>query len=174
MPSPPDILLTYWPGWLSLAIAFLLAFNKAVEESYKFASMWGRWGKKVHAKALSRHHVDIAAGQFATAVRTEVEKAREVWEADENEAIQALNDRLGTVSKVTTDQSTHIQELLFTVRCLTAYTDYEGVWHNKFRATAARAVDGRMSLDELPGHMGYYEFEASYRDNPKWREWIDL
>lgn len=173
MPSP-DLLLTYWPGWLSLVIAFILAFNKGVEESYKFASIWGKWGKRAHAKALARHHVDLAAEQFATAVKNAVELARDEWEAEDNQAIAALDSRLGTVSRVTADQSTHIKELLFQVQCLTAYTDYEGLWHNKFRAEATRAIDGRLSLADLPGHMGFYDFEATYRDNTRWREWIDL
>lgn len=172
MPST-DLLVTYWPGWLALIIAGVMAFNKLVEESYKFASVWGKWGKAAHAKALARHHVDLAAEQFATAVKNAVNAARETWESEDNEAIKALDDRLGTVSRVTADQKTNIDELIFQVRCLTAYTDYEGVWHNKFRAMAARS-DGVLRLDELPGHMLYYEFEVQYKVNQKWREWSDL
>lgn len=173
MPST-DLILTYWPGWLALAIAAVMAFNKAVEESYKFASYWGKWGKHVHARALARHHVDLAADQFATAVKNAVNDAREEWEAEDNEAIASLNTRLGTVSQVTSDQARHITELLEQDRIKGAYLDYEGLWHNKFRAEAVRSADGRVSLAELPVHMGYYEFEAQFRINPKWREWSDL
>lgn len=173
MPST-DLLLTYWPGWLALTIAVVMAFNKAVEESYKFASIWGKWGKRVHAKALSRHHVDLAAAQFAQAVQKAVDTARETWEAEDNEAIKALDDRLGTVSRVTADQKINIDELIFQVRCLTAYTEYEGLWHNRFRAEAARAVDGRLSMADLPGHIGFYEFEVHYKANQQWRQWSDL
>lgn len=172
MPST-DQLLSYWPGWLALLIAGMMAFNKLVEESYKFASYFGKWGKKLHTRALARHHVNLAAEQFAMAVKDAVEIARKQWEADDNEAIRALDERLGTVSRVTSDQKANIEELLFQVHCLTAYTDYEGLWHNKFRAIAARG-NGRMNLSELPTHMLYYEFETQFKMNPKWREWSDL
>lgn len=169
-----ELLTAYWPGWLACVVAFILAFNKLAEESYKFASLFGRWGKKIHAKALERHHINLAAEQFANAIRDAVEKARDEWEGEENEAIKALDQRLGTVSRVTTDQTAHINDLLFQVRCLTAYTDYEGLWHNRFRVAAARSGDGHMSLDDLPNHIGYYEFEAKYREDDDWRKWIDL
>lgn len=169
-----ESLAAYWPGWLSLAVVMLLTFNKMVEESYKFASIWGKWGKKVHANALARHHINLAAEQFAVAVKDAVNAAREEWEAEDNEAIRALDDRLKTVGRVTADQKINIDELLFQVHCLTAYTDYEGLWHNKFRAEAARSIDGRLSLTHLPGHMVYYEFEAKFKVNPTWRQWSDL
>lgn len=173
MPST-DTLLSLWPGWLSLAVALILAFNKLVEESYKFASIWGKWGKQAHIRAMQRHHVDLAAEQFAAAVQTAVNHAREEWESEENEAIRALDDRLGTVSRVTADQKINIDELYFQVRCLTSYTDYEGLWHNTFRAQAARAVDGCISMADLPAHITYYEFEIQFKINQKWREWCDL
>lgn len=173
MPSA-DLLTSYWPGWLALVIAGVMAFNKMVEESYRFASFWGKWGKQLHTKALARHHVDLAADQFATAVKNAVNAAREEWEAEDNEAIAALDSRLGTVSRVTADQAKHIRELLEQDQIKGAYLDYEGLWHNKFRAEAARAADGRIAIADLPGHMGYFEFEAEFRGNPRWREWIDL
>lgn len=173
MPSA-DLLLTYWPGWLALTIAAVMAFNKFVEESYKFASYFGKWGKKIHARALARHYVDLAAEQFATAVKNAVDTAREEWETEDNEAISSLNTRLGTVSQVTSDQAKHITELLEQDRIKGGYLDYEGLWHNKFRAAAVRSEDGRVSLTDLPVHMGYYEFEAQFRVNPKWREWGGL
>lgn len=169
-----ETLIGYWPGWVSLIVAGILTFNKLVEESYKFASLWGKWGKDLHAKALARHHVDLAAEQFATAVKNAVELARDEWEAEDNEAIAALDARLKTVSQVTGDQTRHIKELLEQDNIKSAYLDYEGLWHNRFRVAAARSEDGRLSLDDLPGHVGYYEFEASFRDNPRWREWSDL
>lgn len=172
MPST-DLLLNYWPGWLSLTVAVLLVTNKLIEESYKFASAFGKIGKSIHARALARHHVDLAASQFAAAVKDAVNAARKEWEQEDNEAIRALDDRLGTVSRVTADQKSDIDDLLFQVHCLTSYTDYEGVWHNRFRAIAARG-NGRMNLTELPGHMLYYEFEEQFKLNTKWREWSDL
>jgi hypothetical protein len=169
-----EALLAYWPGWVSLVVAAILTFNKLVEESYRFASIWGNWGKAMHAKALARHHVDLAAEQFATAVKNAVELARDEWESEDSEAIAALDARLKTVSQVTGEQVVHIRELLEQDRIKSAYLDYEGIWHNRFRVAAARSSDGRLSLDELPGHLGYYDFEAAFRENPKWREWSDL
>lgn len=173
MPSA-DVLLAYWPGWFSLIVAVLLVLNKLIEESFKFASYFGGLGKKLHTRALARHHVNLAAEQFAVAVKNAVEAAREEWEAEDNEAISSLNTRLGTVSQVTSDQARHISELLEQDRIKGAYLDYEGLWHNKFRAEALRSADGRISISDLPVHMGYYEFEAQFRVNPKWREWSDL
>jgi len=173
MPST-DLLLNYWPAWLSLTVAVLLVLNKLIEESTKFANFFGRFGREVHKRALTRHHVDLAANEFAAAVQKAVEKARDEWEQEENEAIAALDRRLGILSQVATGQATHLTEVLGTQEMLKAYGEYEGLWHNALRDQAARSPDGSIRLAELPEHVTLYSFEAQYNRNPKWREWINV
>lgn len=176
MPSS-DLVLQYWPGWVSLAIGVLLTVNKLIEESEKFAKRLGPIGRKLRDRALKRHHVDLAAAEFADAVRKAVDKAveeaRRRWLEDENEAIKSLSGRLETVSDVTDEQEEAIGVLRSEVRCLTAYTEYEDSWHARLRAAAVRSPDGTILMTDLPHHTGYYDFEAKYRTNPNWRTWID-
>jgi hypothetical protein len=172
MPST-DLFTQYWPAWLSLAVAVLLVVNKLIEESTQFAQLFGRLGRKIHAYALTRHHIDLAANEFAEAVQRAVEAARDEWEQEENEAIAALDRRLRIVSQVTAGQATHITELLDTQQMLKAYGEYEGLWHNVLRDLAGRAPDGRIRLADLPEHVTLYSFETQYNRDPKWREWIN-
>ena len=168
-----ELFTAYWPGWLSLSFAALLVLNKFIEESATFAKAFGRLGRWLHTRALERHHVDLAANQFAAAVQKAVEQAREEWEQDENEALASLDRRLATVSRVTGDQERHIHDLLETQEILKTYGEYEGLWHNALRAAAAEG-NGTIHLHDLPEHITLYAFESRYRRDPKWRQWIDL
>lgn len=167
-------LIGLWPGWLALLVALILTFNKLAEESEKFARTFGRIGRGIRRRALQRHQVDLKAAEFAMAVQSAVTeavtKAREEWEQDENTAIAALDARLSTVSKVTAQQLVDLEEMRFQVRCMTAYTEYEAMWHNRLSMLIANST-GKVCLNDLPHHYGYYEWEKKYRDDPNWRKW---
>lgn len=173
MPSI-DLLTGYWPGWLSLVVAFILVVNKLAEESEKFANRLGSIGRRIRKKSLERHHIDLKAAEFAQAVRVEVGKAvdeaRQKWEEDENEAIAALDARLTTVSAVTAQQIIDIEGLNYQLRCAMAYTEYEATWHNRLSIQVANS-GGKICLDDLPLHFGYFEFEKTYKADTNWRKW---
>lgn len=169
-----DDLASFYPGWVALLIGVVLAFNKLAEESEKFAKTFGRLGREIRRRALLRHQIDLKAAEFALAVQAAVQeavtRAREEWEQDENEAIAALDARLSTVSKVTAQQLVDLEEMRFHVNCMSAYSDYETVWHNTLMV---RVIEkgGVFSLADIPHHIGYYEWEKAFRVNINWRKW---
>lgn len=165
-----DALLQYWPGWAALLFAGLLTLNKLLEESEKFARFLGPIGRSLRKRALKRHQFDIAAAHIAMAVQQAVAKAREEWERDENEAIIALDQRLSTVSQVTAQQSLDLEAMRFQVQVMTAYTEYEAMWHQRLQLAIA-AAGGELRSEDIPGHMDYFQFEKKYKRNTNWRRW---
>lgn len=163
--------LSLWPAWVALAISGLFALNKLIEESGKFAAFLGKWALKIHRRALARHHVDLQAAEFSQAITNALESARRAWLSDENEALRALDQRLEAVSGVTSQQARDIKELRFQLRCMTAYTEYESVWHGRLLRLISSAGNGHVRVEDLPPHVNFYEFEARYRDNTSWRDW---
>lgn len=169
-------LLDLWPAWVALTVTGLIALNRAIEESGKFAAFLGKWATKRHERALARHHVDLAAAEFADAVKDAIEAARKTWESEENEALTALDKRLETVSEITATQKTDLDELRLQVRALMAYTEYEAAWHHRFGIVVIRH-EGNGScvpIIDIPAHMDYSEFETLYRVNQRWRDWWGL
>lgn len=169
----PDI-FNYWPGWLALTISGLVGFNYLVQESQKFASFWGGWTRRIHERAAERHKIDLVKGSFAEAVLKAVETARDKWEAEGNEALAALEGQLRTVSAITAQQKETLTDLLFRVRCMTVYVEYEALWHHKLNVMVNTANDDHIPISVLPSHIDYYQFEALYRANPNWRNWDEL
>jgi hypothetical protein len=164
-------LLSYWPGWLALAVSTFLIINRLIEESSKFAGYLGSWGRKRHARAAARHHLDLQAAQFGQAITEAIEKARTTWESEENEALRALDLRLETVSGVTQQQKKDIDELRFAVRVLTTYSEYESWWHGQLSRAMAQVGNGHVDISLLPPHIDYWDFEAKFRLNNTWRAW---
>lgn len=164
-------LLQYWPGWLALGVSGFLIVNRLIEESAKFAGFLGAWGRRRHAKAMARHQLDLQAAQFGQAITDAIERARQSWESDENEALRALDLRLETVSGITEQQKKDIDELRFAVRVLTAYSEYESMWHGRFTRAIAEAGNGTIPLDRLPPHIDYWEFESRFHENTNWKSW---
>lgn len=161
-----DIFLSYWPAWLALVVSALIAFNRLIDESKKFASFFGEWGRKRHEKTLRRHQMDLQATHFADAVKQAVENARKAWEEDENEAISALDRRLLVVAKVTEQQSKDIATCQRKINVMSAYADYESSWHNRMRAVVAASSGGSVVVNDLPPHMNFWQFEAEYFKHP--------
>lgn len=163
----------YWPGWLVIIVIAVLTFNRMVEESAQVANFFGRFGRWWRKRALHRHQINLAADEFAQALTKAVQQAREEWEQEENEALVAMQGRVTSLADISRTQNTTISELQFDIRCCTAYADYEALWHNRLRAHAARSSDGLVRLEDLPVHIAYYDFLARFRENQRWREWID-
>jgi hypothetical protein len=166
----PEI-FAFWPAWLSLTVAAIVGFNYLIAESYKFAAFFGKWGKALHKRAMRRHRIDLISEEFAQAVSHAVELARDKWESEGNEALEALTGQLKTVSRITEDQKRLLDELLFKVRCMTVYTEYEALWHSRLRSMTAASVDDHIPIAMLAKHIDYYQFEVLYRANPNWQTW---
>lgn len=166
-------LIEMWPAWLAMAVSGVIALNRAVEESSKFASVLGRFGKRMHDRAIARKQVEFAAAELAEAVMKAVEDARKSWQSDENAAMRALDERLESVAEVTAAQRVDLEEMRFQVRCLMAYSEYEIMWHHKLMVKAAQSPNGCLDYDQIPEHIDYWQFEGVYRTNSHWREWID-
>lgn len=160
---------SFYPGWVALAFALILGFNKLAEESEKFANFFGKAGRKIRDRALKKHGYDIVAAQVAEAVQKAVEAARREWEEDENEAITALDQRLGAVSAVTAQQRLDLEEMRFSYNCCLAYADYETQWHS--RLTVKVGTAGSVTLEDLPRHYSYYDFEKQFKKHTNWRKW---
>lgn len=168
-----DTVEQYWPGWLVIIVVVLLTLNRLIEESAQVANSFGKFGRWWRRRALQRHQINLAADEFAQALTRAVEKARDEWEQEENEALIAMRGRVDSLVEVSKAQKETITELQFDMRCCTAYADYEARWHNELRAHAGRNGDGLVRLEDMPVHIPYFEFESRFRENPKWREWID-
>lgn len=169
----PTTLLNYWPAWLGIAIATLVAVNQAITESEKFANTLGGWARKMHARAQKRHRMDTV--EFNEAVRDAVADERTRWENDEARSLKIVEGRLEYVTKITENQQTEMGALSFQVRCMTAYTEYEADWHHRLRLLILRANQngGEIAIQTLPDHMAYYEFETmcKQKGNLNWRTW---
>lgn len=159
-----------WPAWVAMAVAMLVGLNRLIDESSKFAGFFGRFGRRLHERAAARHRVDAVATEFAVAIEGAVEGARRKWQIDENEAIRALDARLASLSEVTTDQFGEIADLRVTVRCLTAYTEYEAAWHHNLLMKAYKADVG-ITADDIPAHMDHVQFRALFLCDSKWQQW---
>lgn len=168
-----DSVIAAWPGWIALAIGVILTVNKFAEESEKFANRLGRVGRYLRSRSLKRHGFDAAAAVVAEAVRVAVDvavrEARKKWEEEENEAIVALDQRLSTVSTVTAQQQVDLENMRFQYNCCLSYADYEATWHNRLSVKVASR--GSMSLEDLPNHYSYYDFEKAYKTSTNWRKW---
>lgn len=166
----------WWPAWLAMAIAGLVAFNQAIAESKKFASLLGGWGRKMHDRARSRYQMDTA--EFNAAVRDAVADERARWDSEEARALTMVEGRLKYVTEITETQQKELQELSWSLRCHTAYTEYEADWHHKLRMKVVQANrdGGKIPIGDLPDHRSYYEFETLCKDkgNLNWRTWDEL
>lgn len=166
-------LIEMWPAWLAMAVSGIIALNRAVEESSKFAGVLGGWGKKMHDRAIARKQVEFAAAELAEAVMKAVEDARRAWQSDENAALRAMDERLEAVAEVTTAQKKDLEEMRFQVRCQMAYSEYEIMWHHKLLVKVSQSPNGCLDYNDIPHHIDYWQFESMYRANDHWREWID-
>jgi hypothetical protein len=123
---------------------------------------------------MRRHRIDLISEEFAEAVSRAVETARDKWETEGNDALLALQGQLKTVSRITEQQRVQLTELLFKVRCMTVYTEYEALWHHKLRVMSNTAIDDHIPIAVLPKHIDYYQFEVLYRSNPDWQNWATV
>lgn len=159
-----------------MGIAALVAFNQAIGESQKFANMLGKWGRKMHQRARANYRMDTT--EFNAAVRDAVADERERWEAEEARALTMVEGRLSYVTGITETQQKELQELSWSLRCHTAYTEYEADWHHKLRMKIVQANQdgGKIPIEMLPDHKSYYEFEVLCKDkgNLNWRTWDEL
>ncbi|MGE2714178.1 hypothetical protein ACQI4L_08985 [Mycolicibacterium litorale] len=168
----PDIVVGYWPAWLALAVSALLAINRLIEESRKFAGHFGEWGRRRHERAVKRHQIDLHASQFAGAVEKAVADARRKWEQEENEAIAALDARLEAVSKVTGQQRVDLDTVRKQLDIVGEYAEYEAAWHRYMRALAAQQGDvDCVPLNKVPTHMTWWAFEALHKQHGGGRDW---
>lgn len=165
----PEAFINLWPAWVAIAISGLLAFNRLMEESRKFAAFFGEWGRKRHDKAIKRHQIDLQASLFAEAVRAAVEKAREQWEEDENEAIIALRSRLEEVARITGEQALEITQVRITLDKMNQYADYEVQWHKIMRGLANDQE--LVPSESIPPHMNWWTFERLYDKLGNGKEW---
>lgn len=168
-----DTIEQYWPGWLVILVVVVLTLNRLIEESAKVANVFGGVGRWWRQRALRRHQINLAADEFAQALTKAIQQAREEWEEEENEALAAMQRRVGSLAEISRAQNQTITELQFDMRCCTAYADYEALWHNRLRAHAARSPDGLVRLEDMPVHIPYFDFLVRFRENQRWREWID-
>lgn len=162
-------MLTAWPAWLAFIVSGLVLFNRLIDESEKFASFFGKWGRRMHEKSNRHDRITSVATEFAAAVETAVEDARRKWIADENDALRVLDRRLSAVAEVTDQQRIDLDELRFTARCLTAFTEYEANWHHDFNLLVARETC--VTPDLIPNHMDHWQFRALFKTNESWRKW---
>lgn len=165
----PDAFLELWPAWLAVSISALLAFNRLIEESRKFAAFFGEWGRQRHEKAIKRHQVDLQASLFADAVQAAVAKAREQWEDEENEAIAALRVRLEEVARITGAQALDLANLRVELDKMSQYAEYEVEWHKRMRALASQ--DGPIPAADVPAHMNWWAFERLYDKLGPTKDW---
>jgi hypothetical protein len=165
-------IVAWWPAWLAIAVSGVIALNRAIEESSKFAAILGRFGKKMHDRALARKQVEFAAAELAEAVMKAVEEARRTWQTDENAALRALDGRLRSVAEVPSQHIIDMDEMRFQVRCLMAYSEYEATWHHRLQTKAAQAPGGCLDFADIPDHVDYWQFEKLYRVNERWRDWV--
>jgi hypothetical protein len=166
-------LTNYWPAWLAIVLATLVALNQAISESQKFANLLGGWARKMHARAKIRHRMDIE--EFNDAVRDAVADERKRWEEDEASSINILERRLRHVSDMALAQQEEISELSWSRRCNGAYAEYESYWHQKLRVLILKANrnGGSIPIEELPENVPFHEFEQMCRErgNFNWQKW---
>lgn len=166
----------FWPVWLAVTIAVLVGTNQLLTESEKFANLLGRFGRKVYDRARARSRMDTV--EFSAAVRDAVKSERESWEAEETRAFAAVERDLAYVTGVTNRQQERLEEFEWSMRCLTAYTEYEADWHHRMRLAILKAEQNGgvipvEDLEEKFPHMHYREFEEKCRtaNNMNWRSW---
>jgi hypothetical protein len=147
--------------------------NQLITESEKFANLLGGIGRRMYARSKRRYQMDQI--EFSTAVRNAVNDERKKWEEDEARALKALDGQMDFVTETAKQQQQQLSELSFQVRCMTAYVEYEADWHHKLRMLLLKLDPkvGIVSVDDLPHHMDYTEFENKCKEskNTNWRRW---
>ena len=166
----------FWPAWLAIAIASVVGLGQLLTESEKVANLFGKWGRKIYNKARQRNRMDTE--EFNRAVRDAVAEERERWERDEARALTIVEGEVKIVSDVAADQQRKMEEMYWTIRCLTAYTEYEADWHHRLRILVlqANANGGSIPISDFADHIHYAEFEKKCREhnNMNWRSWKEL
>jgi hypothetical protein len=165
-----------WPTWVAIATASFVGISQLLQESEKFANLLGRFGRGVHERARKRYRMDTK--EFNDAVAKAVDRERDKWEEDEGRALTSVEEQLKFVVDIANAQRTQLEELSFQVRCMTTYTEYEAMWHHKWRlAVISAAHDDSIPLAAMPvEHVHYADFERRCRENRSmnWRDWIQV
>lgn len=163
----------YWPAWVAILVATLVMLNQLITESEKFANVLGSIGRKMYARSKRRYQMDQI--EFSKAVRDAVSDERQKWEDDEARALSAVEGQMTFVADVAEKQQIQLAELSFQLRCMTAYVEYEAEWHHKLRMRILTSdpVNAVISVEDLPDHLHYAEFERKCKDSNSlsWRSW---
>jgi hypothetical protein len=165
-----DKVTGYWPAWVAIAVATIVLLNQAITESKKFASALGKFGLWWYDRSRKRYQMDQI--EFSTAVRNAITDERKKWEEDESRALTVVTGQMDFVARTATEQQKQLAELSFQMRCMTAYVEYEAEWHHKLRMKLLTA-SGSVTIDDLPDHMHYSEFERNCREHGDviWQRW---
>jgi uncharacterized phage-like protein YoqJ len=163
-----------WPAWTALGVGALVTLNQLLTESEKFANLLGSVGRKFYARSKLKYQMDQI--QFSTAVRAAVNDERKRWEEDESRALAVVTGQMAYVSSTAEEQQKQLEGLSFQIRCMTAYVEYEANWHHQLRMQMLRADsknDGMISIETLPNHMDYSDFEGNCKkfNSMAWRSW---
>lgn len=147
-----------WLGIVVLAVFSLYALNKGIQESEALANKFGRFGRWIRARNHRKHPPAIPPDSLREVVSEAIRAAREDWEHEENQALKALERRVGSISTTSKQQAGDIKDLQKLVQAFTAFSVYDARWHHMVSVSHTDVA--------LPGHLDFFEFEPLWRANP--------